>query len=380
MDDMNKDWLLLMRLSATAGFRLSRLIDVCGSPSRILQMDARELKRAGLGHEAMRRLQYPDWISIEQDIEWLQDPAHHFIPYSDDRYPRLLKEIPDPPPGLFVKGNLAVLNSMQLGIVGSRNPSPAGKENARWFAGQMAQLGITVTSGLASGIDYCAHLGALDGSGATVAVLGNGLEQVYPRHHAELADRIANNGALISEFVTGTPPVAGNFPRRNRIISGLSAGVLVVEAAEKSGSLITAHHALEQGREVFAIPGSIHNPLARGCHSLIKQGAKLVESCADILEELNVIAHGTAISPGKAEPEMSPQLGDDHMILLEHIAHDPVSIDRLVELTGLTVAVVSSMLLTMEIQGVIAQTAGGCFARTIRKTSKQALINGSGNG
>ena len=369
MDDMNKDWLLLMRLPATAGSRLLRLIDVCGSPSSILQMDARELERAGLGHEAIRRLQYPDWISIEQDIVWLQGSAHHFIPYSDDRYPRLLKEIPDPPPGLFVRGNLEVLNSMQLGIVGSRNPSPAGKENARLFAGQMAQLGITVTSGLASGIDYCAHLGALDGSGATIAVLGNGLEQVYPRHHAELADRIANNGALISEFVTGTPPVAGNFPRRNRIISGLSAGVLVVEAAEKSGSLITAHHALEQGREVFAMPGSIHNPLARGCHALIKQGAKLTESCADILEELNVIAHGTAVSPGKAEPEMSHQLDDDHMFLLEHIAHDPVSIDRLVELTGLTVAVVSSMLLTMEIRGVIAPAAGGCFVRTKWKTS-----------
>ena len=369
MDDMNKDWLLLMRLPATAGSRLLRLIDVCGSPSSILQMDARELERAGLGHEAIRRLQYPDWISIEQDIVWLQGSAHHFIPYSDDRYPRLLKEIPDPPPGLFVRGNLEVLNSMQLGIVGSRNPSPAGKENARLFAGQMAQLGITVTSGLASGIDYCAHLGALDGSGATIAVLGNGLEQVYPRHHAELADRIANNGALISEFVTGTPPVAGNFPRRNRIISGLSAGVLVVEAAEKSGSLITAHHALEQGREVFAMPGSIHNPLARGCHSLIKQGAKLVESCADILEELNVIAHVTATSPGKAEPEISCQLDNDDMLLLKYIAHDPVSIDRLVELTGLTVAVVSSMLLTMEIRGVIAQTAGGCYARIKWKTT-----------
>lgn len=369
MDDKNKGWLLLMRLPATAGSRLLRLNDLCGSSPGILQMNTRELERAGLGHEAIRRLQHPDWKSMEQDLEWLEGPDRHFIPYCDDRYPRLLKEIPDPPPGLFVRGRPEVLNSMQLGIVGSRNPSPAGKENARLFAGQMAQLGITVTSGLAAGIDYCAHLGALDGSGTTVAVLGNGLDQVYPRHHAGLAERIADNGALISEFVTGIPPVAGNFPRRNRIISGLSAGVLVVEAAKKSGSLITAQHALEQGREVFAIPGSIHNPLARGCHSLIKQGAKLIESCADILEELNFITCNTAASPCASDPETSCQLDDDHMFLLKHITHDPVSIDKLVELTGLTVAAVSSMLLTMELQGVIVQAAGGCYARVKWKSS-----------
>ena len=352
-----------MRLPATTTSRLLRLIDIYGSPSGILQKDARELERAGLGQEAIRYLRSPDWKSIEKDIGWLEGMGHHLIPFSDDRYPRLLREIPDPPPGLFVRGNPEILNSIQLGIVGSRNPSPAGKENARQFAGKMAQLGITVTSGLASGIDYCAHLGALDERGATIAVLGNGLDQVYPRHHAELADHIAANGALISEFITGTPPVAGNFPRRNRIISGLSAGVLVVEAAEKSGSLITARHALEQGREVFAIPGSIHNPLARGCHSLIKQGAKLVETCTDILEELEFIVYNTAVSPCKAEPETSCQLDDDHMFLLQYVTHDPVSIDKLVELTGLTVAVVSSMLLSMELRGVIAQIAGGCYAR-----------------
>jgi len=363
MDDKTKGWLLLMRLPATTNTRLLRLIDIYGSPTGILQTDVRELERTGLGQEAIRHLRCPDWKSIEKDIVWLQGAGHHFIPYSDDRYPRLLKEIPDPPPGLFVRGKPEILNSMQLGIVGSRNPSPVGKENARLFARQMAQLGITVTSGLALGIDYCAHLGALDGSGATIAVLGNGLDQVYPRHHAELADRIADNGALISEFITGTPPLAGNFPRRNRIISGLSMGILIVEAAEKSGSLITAHHALEQNREVFAIPGSIHNPLARGCHSLIKQGAKLIESCVDILEELNFNTHNTAVMPCKAEPETSCHLDDEDIFLLKYITHDPVSIDKLVDLTGLTVAVVSSMLLAMEIRGVIAQTAGGCYTR-----------------
>ncbi len=363
MDEKHKDWLVLMRLPAITVSRLLRLIKEYGSPSEILEMDSGELEQTGLGQQAIQSLRCPDWRAINNDIEWLQVTGHHFIPWSDDRYPRLLKEITDPPPGLFIKGKPENLNSMQLGIVGSRNPSPAGKENARMFAGQMAQFGITVTSGLALGIDYCAHLGALDENGPTIAVLGNGLDTVYPRQHAELADRIAGNGALISEFITGTPPLAANFPRRNRIISGLSVGVLVVEATEKSGSLITSQHALEQGREIFAIPGSIHNPLARGCHSLIKQGAKLVESCTDILEELEFVTHQAAVKTCKIESESSSQLDDDHMFLLKHVTHDPVSIDKLVEMTGLTVAVVSSMLLTMELRGVIAQTTGGCYAR-----------------
>lgn len=352
-----------MRLPATSNPCLLKLIDTYGSPAGILQTDSNELERAGLGQEAIRYLRCPDWESLEKDIKWLEGAGHYLIPFSDNRYPRLLKEISDPPPALFVRGNPEILNSTQLGIVGSRNPSPAGMENARVFAGKMAQLGITVTSGLATGIDYCAHLGALDESGSTIAVFGSGLDLVYPRHHTDIADRIAVNGALISEFITGTPPVAGNFPRRNRIISGLSAGVLVVEAAKKSGSLITAHHALEQGREVFAIPGSIHNPLARGCHYLIKQGAKLVESCTDILEELEFFTQQTAIQPCKIESVSLSQLDDDHKLLLKHVPHDPVSIDKLVEMTGLTVAVVSSMLLTMELKGVIAQTTDGCYAR-----------------
>ncbi|MGH8120958.1 MAG: DNA-processing protein DprA, partial [Gammaproteobacteria bacterium] len=253
--------------------------------------------------------------------------------------------------------------SVQLGIVGSRNPSFAGKQNARMFAGKMVQLGVTVTSGLASGIDYYSHMGALDENGTTIAVLGNGPDLVYPCHHAELAERISSNGAVISEFVPGTPPMARNFPRRNRIISGLSVGVLVVEAAQKSGSLITAKHALEQGREVFAIPGSIHNPLARGCHWLIKQGAKLVESSEDVLEELNIIVPRAGKPACNTVQGSCHQLDTDHKLLLKYISDDPVSVDDLVSYTGLTVAAVSSMLLSLEIQGMIAEAAGGCYTR-----------------
>ena len=363
MDDEIKGWLLLMRLPAMTNTQLQRLIDIFKSPPAMLRAEENGLRLAGLKDETIHHLRYPDWQSIEKDIEWLDDPEHHFIPFTDVHYPALLKEIPEPPPGLFVRGKPDTLHSTQLGIVGSRNPSPAGKQNARLFAGQMAQLGITVTSGLASGIDYCSHLGSLDENGITIAVLGNGLDKVYPRHHVELAERIADKGALVSEFASGTFPLARNFPRRNRIISGLSVGVLVVEAAQKSGSLITARHALEQGREVFAIPGSIHNPLTKGCHWLIKQGAKLVESHEDILEELNVIVHTKAGLPGKSEQDKPGQLDNSHKQLLYYISYDPISIDALVAYTGLTVAVVSSMLLTLEIQGMVATTNTGSIIR-----------------
>jgi len=362
MDDI-KDWLLLLRLPAITCIQLQRLLNVFGSPAGILRAQAKELRHAGLGQEMIHHLQDSECQSIEKDITWLNHPEHYFIPFTDDRYPVRLKEIPEPPPVLFVKGNPETLSSIQLGIVGSRNPSHTGKQNARMFAGKMAQLGITVTSGLASGIDYFSHAGALDHNGRTIAVLGNGPDLIYPRHHAGLAERIASDGAVISEFVPGTPPLAMNFPRRNRIISGLSVGILVVEAAHKSGSLITAKHALEQGREVFAVPGSIHNPLARGCHSLIKQGAKLVESYEDILEELNINIRCVEKPACKSEPDRRLYLDTDHKLLLQYITDDPVSIDELVSYTGLTVAAVSSMLLTLEIQGVIAEAAGGCYTK-----------------
>jgi DNA protecting protein DprA len=265
--------------------------------------------------------------------------------------------------GLFVTGNVEILNSAQISMVGSRNPTPAGKRNARLFAGQLARLGITITSGLATGIDYCSHMGAIDAEAKTIAVLGSGPDVIYPERHVELAEKIAGNGALISEFTTGTPPLAGNFPRRNRIISGLSKGVLVVEATKKSGSLITAHHALEQGRDVYAIPGSVHNPLAHGCHMLIKQGAKLVESCEDIIEELNITIGKPECLMNSNGPDSCYHLDNTHKQLLEYITHDPISTDKLIEYTGFKVETILPMLLLLEIEGIITAIPGGSYAR-----------------
>jgi DNA processing protein len=246
-------------------------------------------------------------------------------------------------------------------VVGSRNPTPQGQKLAHDFASALARAGCAITSGMAIGIDAAAHRGALHGEGVTLAVAGTGLDQVYPiRHHELAAAIIASGGALVSEFPTVTPPQATNFPRRNRILSGLSLGTLVVEAALRSGSLITARMAMEQGREVFAIPGSIHNPLARGCNALIKQGAKLVESLSDIFDELR----WEAIPPqaetiwGKADRPAAECLE-----LLKHIAYDPTSVDTLVAATGNTPDVISSMLLHLELQGYITSTSGGCFSR-----------------
>ena len=254
----------------------------------------------------------------------------------------------------------------QLAIVGSRNPTPGGRETAGAFARHLAGCGLTITSGLARGIDAAGHRGALAGGGATIAVCGTGADRVYPKNHESLADEIAARGALVSEFPLGTPPGRQNFPRRNRIISGLSLGTLVVEAARQSGSLITAHAALDQGREIFAIPGSVHNPLARGCHQLIRDGAKLVETAADILEELKIlarlVAENPATEPGHADT--STERDPDYQRLLAAIAHDVVPVDVLVERTGLTADAVSSMLLILELQGEVESAPGGAFIRT----------------
>ncbi len=232
----------------------------------------------------------------------LEGDNRHLITLHDARYPTLLREIDDAPPMLFIQGDPTILNLPQIAIVGSRNPSASGRQTATDFAHFLASAGLAITSGLADGIDGAAHQGALETKNSTLAVTGTGLDRVYPAKHRELAHRIAEQGALISELPPGTPPIPANFPRRNRIISGLSLGTLVVEAAQKSGSLITARLATEQGREVFAIPGSIHNPLARGCHALIRQGAKLVETAGDILEELAPLL-GTAYQPNTPIPK-----------------------------------------------------------------------------
>ena len=297
---------------------------------------------------------------IDLDLSWLEQKNNCIITFNDTNYPSQLKEIADPPPVLFVRGNPDLLSLPQIAIVGSRNPSSLGEETAFNFAKTLSHYGFVITSGLALGIDAAGHRGALNAKGYTIAVAGTGLDRIYPARHKELATDIVNSGVMISEFPTGTTAKANHFPRRNRIISGLCLGLLVVEAAKESGSLITARMALEQNREVFAIPGSIHNPLARGCNALIREGAKLVETTQDILEELNqYYQQDEKLLP----PTMQSTLDLEQQTLLNRIMFSPTSIDTLVENTGESVEIISSMLLILELQGYLEATPGGCYMR-----------------
>ncbi len=360
MDDVRIPWLILLRTPATGPVQQKKLLDIYETPVNILSAPITELMHVGLKKEALEYLTKTPSDEIKTDIAWLDQPDHHLITCHDSHYPALLGEISDAPIALFVKGDPGVLHTPQIGIVGSRNPTAGGRKTAQMFAAQLSELGLTVTSGLALGIDYCSHAGALSVNGKTIAVLGNGPDRVYPARHKEMAGLIAANGAIVSEFPPDVPPLAKNFPRRNRIISGLSLGVLIVEAAPKSGSLITARYAMEQGREVFAVPGSIYNPLAKGCHHLIKQGAKLVETILDVVEELNINItmfdkQGTSTGPCSGNPAV---LDADQQRLLEHISFDPVTVDKLIELSGLTADAVSSMLLVLEVQGIVSSSSG----------------------
>lgn len=317
-------------------------------------------------------LSNPDPARLSLAESWLGQAGCHLLPLVDPRYPALLRETGRPPVVLFVCGDPEILSLPQIAMVGSRQATPAGVETARAFASYLAARGFCITSGLAEGIDAAAHEGALAAPGLTIAVCGTGPDLVYPRHHAGLAARITGaGGALVSEFAPGTTVQRSNFPRRNRLISGLSAGTLVVEAGLKSGALITARHAAEQGREVFAIPGSIHNPLARGCHFLIRNGAKLVETAQDIVEELppllRVLDHDAAAPP--AAPELD-QADHAYEGLLAALGFDPASVDTLVERCGLTTGEVSSMLLLLEMQGVVRSLAGGRYQRVKRSVDQ----------
>lgn len=314
--------------------------------------------------------------SLAKDLAYIEtQPGLHCLLYDDPLYPRLLREIPRPPPLLFVRGDPTCLSLPQLAIVGSRNPSGGGSENAERFAHYMAERGFAITSGLALGIDAAAHRGALRAGGKTIAVMGTGINLIYPSRHRQLAqDIIDSGGALVSEFPLGTASHACNFPQRNRIISGLSGGTLVVEAAVQSGSLITASYALQHDREVFAIPGSIHNPLARGCHQLIRQGATLVETAQDIVDQLAGLLsykRQEVKSAKTLQPELfsesagvgdEPQLGGDEQRLLQALGYDPLPVDLLAERTGLDVGNLSAQLIGLEIKGLILQV-GACYQR-----------------
>jgi DNA processing protein len=321
----------------------------------------------GVSDTIKQQLAVPNWAKVEQDLLWLEQPNCHILLYGDKQYPSLLAEIHDPPSLLYLQGDISMLSQWQLAIVGSRNPSETGRQLAYDFANYLGHGGLCITSGLAMGIDAAAHKGALAAGAKTIAVVGTGLDRVYPAKNRDLAHDIAANGLLVSEFPLGTPPKSENFPRRNRIISALSLGTLVVEAALKSGSLITARMAMEQAREVFAIPGSIHNPLARGCHKLIREGAKLVETAQDILEELGPLAQlqVETLSTGSEENEQQQELNDpEYQLLLDKLGFDPITIDELIQRSGLTAEEVSSMLLLLELKGQVESLAGGRYVRS----------------
>jgi len=355
-------WLALHRCPGIGPRRFQVLLEYYQQPQKLFDLPASERRLISLPQEALDWLQSPDWRLIEQDLTWLNtEPHHHILTWHDSAYPARLREIDSAPPLLFAKGNLELLQHPQLGVVGSRNPSSGGRDNAYQFAQHLSRDGLTITSGLALGIDAAAHQGALLGPAKTIAVTGTGLDRIYPARNKRLAHQIADEGLIISEFPIGTPPLPDHFPRRNRIISGLSLGVLVIEAAPQSGSLITARLAGEQGREVFAIPGSIHNPLAKGCHQLIRQGAKLVECVDHIREELDGI-----LAPQPQQLEIihdDSELEPEALQLLTHIGYDPINIDTLIERSHLSAEAVCANLLVLELQGMVSSAPGGHYIK-----------------
>ena len=360
-DDALLAWLALLH-APVGPTKLNPLLAECP--------DAQHLLSSPPSHAPAKFRTYtksPNWTAAESHLAWLKQSGCHLIPITQETaYPSLLRRLTDAPTALFVQGDPTLLHLPQLAVVGSRHASQSGFSTAKQFCAHLAQHGMTITSGMALGIDTAAHQGALSVQGTTIAVAGTGLDRVYPARNHELAHQIANQGALISEYLPGTKPLRGHFPRRNRIIAGLSLGVLVIEAALKSGSLITARLANEMGREVFAIPGSIHNPLARGCHGLIRQGAKLVETAEHVVEELS--AHLAELSASLDQPTQTTEPAYDevepeHQILLAAMGFDPISPDQLVENTHLTAAEVSSILLLLELQGQVSSEPGGLFMR-----------------
>lgn len=364
-------WLRLALAPGIGNASLLRLLTAFGSPEAVLASGRGALAAHLSPAQCDALLAEPDAARLAAAHAWLDQPGNSLLTLGDADYPQTLLEIADPPAVLYCKGRRELLSRPCLGVVGSRNATPQGARDAEAFAHALSDAGLTIASGLALGIDAAAHRGGLAGAGSSVAVVGTGLDRIYPARNKALAHRLADTGAIVSEFALGTPPLAGNFPRRNRIISGLSRGVLVVEAAPDSGSLITARVAAEQGREVFAIPGSIHSPLARGCHALIKQGAKLVESAADILDELAWLRldrpQGESLAacpsrvPQRLAPPQLPEAPADPV--LDALDGAPTPLDILAQRTGLTLDALSAKLLTLELEGRIASLPGGRYQR-----------------
>lgn len=384
-------WLRLQLTDGVGNTTARKLLSAFGLPAQLFSQSASALREVANATQTQALLEEPSGFAeaLRTTWAWLQaDPERRrVLSLGDPAYPAALLHMEDPPVLLYGMGHPAVwepgrLNALRcIAIVGSRNPTPQGAANAHEFGQALAQAGLTVVSGMALGVDGAAHLGALVGAGdpdpakgctATIAVVGTGLDRVYPRQHLGLAQQIAARGLLLSEYPLGTPPLSAHFPQRNRIISGLSTGTLVVEAALKSGSLITARMALEQGREVFAIPGSIHSTQSRGCHALIKQGAKLVESAQDVLEELNAtstpVRNPAASSTAGSAYEVSDLLDvpDHQRILLQTLGFEPTSLDALQARTGLDTPHLQAELMGLELQGLVRRLPGGLFQRQVR--------------
>jgi DNA processing protein len=370
-------WLALVRAPGLGAAAIRELLARGGGAQRAIELALTEPSVPAAARDALRN---PDRAALDADRRWLDQPGNHLIAWTSGDYPALLRDVGNAPAALFVSGDPGHLWAPQIAIVGARSASASGLANARSFARAFAQAGNVVTSGLAEGVDGAAHAAALDAGAATIAVLGTGTDVIYPRQHRELAARVAAQGALVSEFPPGTVGKPEHFPRRNRIISGLSLGTLVIEAGLNSGSLITARLAAEQGREVFALPGSIHNPLARGCHKLIREGVTLVETADEVLAQLHGIAARLAdhlrgrlgdapiAAPAIATNAVSPRANDpDYARLLAAIDHAPAALDEIAVRSGLSVAALSSMLLVLELDGVVVAANGGRYGLAPRR-------------
>jgi len=353
------EWLTLLHAYVSVA-ELCALNERFADVNTIVRQGEQRLRDAGLSEKKARAISTPNEAAIEAALLWLEDERHHLLTYGSDEYPELLAQIRGAPLALFVNGNIDALHLPSLAIIGSRNPTRGGISNAVEFSRHMARSGYAIVSGLAQGIDTAAHSGALEAGGRTVAFLGHGIDRVYPPQNHELAHQITLRGALVTEYPLGAAPDKRHFPERNRLISGLSLGTLVVEAARRSGSLITARLAAEQGREVFALPGSIHNTLARGCHELIRQGAKLVETAADIGAELAPLAGHLRqiLAESTANKISSTYEDDDYAELRKVLSHDPTNINDLESQSGLTIDQLSSMLLILELQGEVEALSG----------------------
>jgi len=363
MDLTSRAWLILSQAHLRVA-ELKTLLFRFGDVTTIVEQTRTALKEVGLSDDKSVAISSPDENHLDSSLEWLDDDSHSLVGFGQDSYPELLSQISGPPLLLYVNGDVDALHLPSLAVVGSRNPTRGGLRNSVEFSRYLAQRGFAIVSGLAEGIDTAAHRGALDAAGKTVAFLGHGIDRIYPAANRDLAHAIAKSGALVTEYRPGTRPLPRHFPERNRLISGLCLGTLVIEAAKRSGSLITARLAAEQGREVFALPGSIHNPLARGCHALIRQGAKLVETAGDIMSELAPLTeYMMQATKESATVEVRRNNGDDDYVQLRSIlSHDPTSIDELADQSSLTIDQLSSMLLILELHGEVESLSGGRYA------------------